>query len=215
MKRPGAAYGTLLAVLLLVCPRGARRAELPPPPEYTAVIGVTPLAHFNRLDQSRHWGKTADLSAISRYDNLLRAAADSIGWDWRLLSAVVYHESRFNNNARSSKGARGLMQVRSGRYTDEELANPARNIAVGSSYLQKLQSRFSVEDPAEAVKFALAAYNVGESRLSALISRADSLGLDSARWDSVATLLPQGHHTVSYVSDVLDTYAYYSRQYPR
>ena len=49
--------------------------------------------------------------------------------------------------------------------------------------------------------------------LSRLITQADTLGLDSSRWNNVARLLPQGHHTVSYVNNVLDTYQYYSRVY--
>ena len=62
---------------------------------------------------------------------------------------------------------------------------------------------------------AAAAYNMGEGKVSRLISQADTLGLDATRWDNVATLLPPGHHTISYVNNVLDTYQYYSRLYPR
>ena len=66
----------------------------------------------------------------------------------------------------------------------------------------------------EAIKFALASYNLGDGRVASLVERADTLGLDATRWDSVATLLPKGHHTVSYVNNVLNTYSRYARQYP-
>ena len=179
------------------------------------ITELTASERFNRMQKRYLSGKPVNLTTISAYDNLLHAAADSIGWDWRLLAAIVYHESRFNNNATSHKGARGLMQIRSSRYTPEELSNPVRNLEVGSQYLRRLQSRYNTADPMEGVKFSLAAYNYGESNVSRLIYRADTLGLDATRWDNVATLLPEGHHTVSYVNNVLDTYAYYSRIYPR
>lgn len=160
--------------------------------------------------------KGVNLSAISQYDALIRQAADSIGWDWRLLAAVVYHESRFHNEAASSKGARGLMQIRSKRYTEEELLNPARNLSIGTRYLRKLENRYlEAAGPDEAIKFALASFNLGDSRVESLVAQAAADSLDATRWDAVATLLPKGHHTVSYVNNVLNTYAYYSRLYPR
>ena len=37
---------------------------------------------------------------------------------------------------------------------------------------------------------------------------------EASRWDVVAsTQLPKGHHTVSYVEKVLDTYSYYYSKY--
>lgn len=179
------------------------------------ITELTASERFNRMQKRYLSGKPVNLNSISRYDQLIKNVADSVGWDWRLLSAVIYHESRFHNDATSHKGARGLMQIRSNRYTAEELANPARNLYVGSSYLKRLEARFPGADPMESVKFALAAYNMGEGRLSSLIEQAEAQGLDATRWNNVATLLPQGHHTLSYVNNVLDTYQYYSRLYPK
>ena len=179
------------------------------------ITEITASERFNRMQKRYLSGKPVSLTSISQYDRLLKTAADSIGWDWRLLAAVVYHESRFHNEATSSKGARGLMQILSSRYSPEELDNPARNLSVGSRYLHRLEKQYPAANPTEAVKFALAAYNLGEGRVASLISQADTLGLDASRWDNVATLLPEGHHTVSYVNNVLDTYQYYSRLYPK
>lgn len=181
------------------------------------VTELTASARFNRMQKRYFSGKTVSLTSISQYDNILRQSADSIGWDWRLLAAVVYHESRFHNDASSSKGAMGLMQIRSKRYPEEVLMNPAANIAVGSRYLSKLQGMFSdnAADPTEAIKFALAAYNMGEGKAGQLIERTQEQGLDASRWDSVKQQLPEHHHTRSYVDNVLNTYAYYSKVYPR
>ena len=181
------------------------------------ITELTASARFNRMQKRYFSGKTVSLTSISRYDNILRNSADSIGWDWRLLAAVVYNESRFHNDANSSKGALGLMQIRSKRYPEEVLLNPSANIAVGSRYLKKLQNMFSDNsaDPTEAIKFALAAYNMGEGKVGQLIDKTQEQGLDTSRWDVVKEQLPEGHHTRSYVENVLNTYAYYTKLYPR
>ena len=49
--------------------------------------------------------------SISAYDDMMRRAAAESGHDWRLLSAIAYHESRFNPEAVSKVGAFGLMQI--------------------------------------------------------------------------------------------------------
>jgi len=181
------------------------------------ITELTASARFNRMQKRYFSGKTVSLTSISRYDNILRNCADSIGWDWRLLAAVVYHESRFHNDASSSKGALGLMQIRSKRYTEEMLLNPSANISVGSRYLKKLEEMFSenASDPVEATKFALAAYNMGEGKVGQLIASTEAEGLDTSRWDNVKQQLPEHHHTRAYVENVLNTYAYYSKVYPR
>lgn len=200
--RSGARIGAfLLTAVLLAVPLRQPHSVLPE----TAFLQTLP-QDTCYLDQP-----------LSPYDDLLRHSADSIGWDWRLMAAVVYHESRFHPSAQSGKGAVGLMQVRSARYTEEELLNPRINLFVGSSYLKKLEKMFQADaaSPVEALKFSLAAYNLGEGRVGALIVKAREQGLDTSRWDSVAVLLPQGHHTLSYVEKVLNTYSMYARQYPR
>ena len=95
--------------------------------------------------------------------------------------------------------------------------NPAANIAVGSRYLNKLQGMFyeHAAGPTEAIKFALAAYNMGEGKVGQLIAETEALGLDASLWDNVKQQLPEQHHTRAYVENVLNTYAYYSKLYPR
>ena len=87
---------------------------------------------------------------------------------------------------------------------------------VGTRYLKRLQAMYSstAANPTEALKFALAAYNIGEGKVWHLITLAREAGEDASRWDAVAaSQLPKGHHTVSYVEKVLDTYADYFKRY--
>lgn len=161
-------------------------------------------------------GKLDRLIAISRYDSVIQKHARNIGWDWRLIAAVIYNESRFHNEANSDKGAQGLMQILSSKYTAEEMSDPDRNLEIGTKYLKKLDRMLSksIKDTHERLKFVLASYNFGEGKIQRLMDQAKQQGLDPARWDDVSSLLPEGHHTVSYVEKVLDTYRDYSRLYP-
>ena len=153
--------------------------------------------------------------SLKEYEPLIREAAGYIGWDWRLVASVIYHESRFDNNAQSSKGATGLMQIRSSRYSEDTLLNPVVNIAIGTAYLKKLDGMFRAASRQDSVKFALAAYNFGDGNIRRLIDKADSSGLDPTYWNLVAHMLPEGHHTPEYVEKVLRTYERYCEILPR
>jgi membrane-bound lytic murein transglycosylase F len=169
-----------------------------------------------RLYRKMEKGKLDRLDIISRYDNLIKKHAAAIGWDWRLVAAVIYNESQFNNEASSHKGAQGLMQILSSKYTYEEVSDPDRNLEIGTRYLRRLQKMYSrtAADDTECLKFTLAAYNVGEGKVQRCLEEAREKGLDASRWASVSTMLPEGHHTKKYVENVLDTYRDYSRLFP-
>ena len=106
-----------------------------------------------------------DLSGrLSPYDELVKKYARQYGQDWRLITAQMYQESKFDPQAISWVGARGLMQIMpvTGRelgFTD--LHDPEENIHAGVKYLSQLANRFAPQIPIEErMRFALAAYNV-------------------------------------------------------
>lgn len=178
---------------------------------------LTSTKKFTQLEKNYLKGEPVSLDKLSDYDKSIRRHAEAIGWDWRLVASVIYHESRFHIAANSDKGAVGLMQIRSARYTDEEMLDPEANLQTGTRYLARLLAMFkpiSANDM-EAVKFTLAAYNMGEGRVLAWKESARQQGLDDRWWDQVCSLLPRGHHTRAYVENVLNTYAEYSKIYPR
>lgn len=92
--------------------------------------------------------------------------------EWALVHALVRQESRYDTEAVSGAGARGLMQLMPG--TAQEVAKkagishdtkwltskPAHNIALGTRYLHKLLDKYSGN-----YAMALAAYNAGPSRV--------------------------------------------------
>ena len=166
---------------------------------------------------------------VSPYDDLFRKYARQLGWDWRMVAAVVYQESRFSISSRSHRGAMGLMQVmpQTGRYYGvDNLLDPEQNIIAGTNHLKRLQKMFSKYDLAheELIKFTLAAYNAGEGRISDCRNLAAAKGFDNSRWDEIVKVIPmmredsileeesvklgkfQGHETINYIESVLAHY---------
>ncbi|HXU39963.1 MAG TPA: transglycosylase SLT domain-containing protein [Blastocatellia bacterium] len=95
-----------------------------------------------------------------KYDELIAASAARNGVDPDLVTAVMRQESGFHQNARSYKGATGLMQLMPGtaaRFGVTNIFDPAQNIEGGTKYLRFLLDSFDGD-----VDLALAGYNAGE-----------------------------------------------------
>jgi membrane-bound lytic murein transglycosylase F len=105
---------------------------------------------------------------ISKYDDLVKKEAERLGWDWRLLTSVIYQESRFDPEAVSWAGAEGLMQLipataqRFGLDTATE-STVSQNIHAGVNFLIYLEKYWTkqISDSADRVPFVLASYNAG------------------------------------------------------
>jgi len=94
------------------------------------------------------------------------------GYDPLLILAIIDVESEFDEDAVSSRGARGLMQIQPAtlhwfaekqglRLSREEMAaDPALCVRLGIRYLRSLQDRFGGD-----LSMALMAYNAGPSRI--------------------------------------------------
>ena len=105
------------------------------------------------------------------YEQIVRGHAKNYDLDPALLAAVIYQESKFQADAKSSSGAIGLMQltpqtaegiaIRTGgsRFRLSDLYNPEINVRYGSWYLRHLLDKYGDE------KDALAAYNAGQQNV--------------------------------------------------
>lgn len=91
-------------------------------------------------------------------NRVVREAAALYKVDENLLYAVMYAESRCNGDARSAKGALGLMQVmpETARQMGYHAHTTRGNILAGAKYLAALQSQYRGD-----MRLTLAAYNAG------------------------------------------------------
>jgi membrane-bound lytic murein transglycosylase F len=123
---------------------------------------------------------------ISPYDKLVRKYSNRYGFDWHLVTAQMYQESKFNPKAKSPVGARGLMQLmpRTARAMGvKNSSDPANSIKGGVKYLDWLRDRFDVKLPIpERLWFTLAAYNAGAGHVQDARRLAEKLGSNPDRW---------------------------------
>ena len=142
---------------------------------------------------------------LSPYDDLVKKYARQYDFDWRFITAQMYQESRFEPQASSWMGARGLMQIMpsTGRQLGfTRLSDPEESIHAGVKYMSQLVRRFDREIPLPIRKrFALASYNAGYGHLLDARRLAREQGLDPNRWF--------GH--VEYAMQLLAQPLYYKR----
>ena len=123
---------------------------------------------------------------ISPYDKLVRKYSDHYGFDWRLVTAQMYQESKFNPKAKSHVGARGLMQLmpRTAEAMGvKDISDPASSIRGGVKYLDWLRDRFDTDLAiSDRLWFTLASYNAGAGHVQDARRLAGQLGHDPDRW---------------------------------
>jgi membrane-bound lytic murein transglycosylase F len=124
---------------------------------------------------------------LSPYDSLFKVYAPQIGWDWRLLAALAFQESRFNPNAQSRSGAFGLMQLMpetAVRFGCSSQPDAECSIMAATKYLKYLQGlwRKKVPNEQERNKFILASYNIGQGHVLDAQNLARELGYQDTTW---------------------------------
>jgi len=164
-----------------------------------------------RRSRSKYFTVSGE-GAISPYDTILQRMAKELDWDWRLLAAQIFRESKFDANAQSWAGAIGLMQVmpRTGReYNVDDLKDPNQNLHAGISHLKWLQGQWSkkIDDPNERLKFVLASYNVGLGHLQDAVRLTRKYGGQTDKWEDVRKYLLK-KSSARYFNDPVVEYGY-------
>ena len=103
---------------------------------------------------------------ISAYDSIFQTYADTIGWDWKMLAAIAYVESKFDTGAVSAVGARGLMQMmprtaRAMGVPEGKESDPEESVRAAVDYFIYLSRLFRRIPESERIHFVLASYNAG------------------------------------------------------
>jgi membrane-bound lytic murein transglycosylase F len=169
---------------------------------------------------------------LSPYDDMVRQYAQEYNFDWRLVVAQMYQESRFDPQAKSWAGARGLMQVmpRTARELGiHNLRDPKQGLEAGVKYLDWVRERFEPELPVkDRMWFTLAAYNAGVGHVRDARALARRQGWEPTRWfgnvERAMLLLSKrkyarkakhgyvrGSEPVKYVRQIRDRYLAYTK----
>lgn len=169
---------------------------------------------------------------ISKFDNLFKNNAKGYDWDWRLLAAQAFVESRFDASQVSWAGARGIMQImpataRAYGVSADALIDNNTSVNLSLKIIKKLSDALAskVPDMEERRKFILAAYNSGIAHIYDAIALAEVTGHNPRKWSGnveAALLLKsnpeyynnpvcrygyfRGRETTEYVRSVMDFY---------
>ena len=145
---------------------------------------------------------------ISPYDSIFRTYADTIGWDWKMLAAVAYVESKFDTSAVSAVGAQGLMQImpvtaRAMGIPEGMEHDPDESVRAAAEYFAYLSQMFRRVPSSERINFVLASYNAGFGHVQDAMRLADKYGKNRYVWnDNVETYLRLKNDSV-YFTDSL------------
>lgn len=124
---------------------------------------------------------------LSPFDELFKRYSGS--FDWRLLVAIAFQESKFRTDLSSWAGAVGLMGLMprtaaSLGLSSEDRTDPELSIKASVKYLTKLNRLFSqIENPEERIKFVLAAYNGGQGHIVDAQNLARKYGANPHLWE--------------------------------
>jgi soluble lytic murein transglycosylase-like protein len=136
--------------------------------DYVEVPAAEPESDLADADEAPPLPRAPSASARSEaFNKLIVEASWRHELDPELVQAVIHVESAYQPQARSPKGALGLMQVmpatgaRYGVSEARQLLDPAMNIEVGTRYLRDLHKMFKGR-----TDLILAAYNAGEGAVA-------------------------------------------------
>lgn len=169
-----------------------------------------------------YWNVVAGLFLISiaaasvlrrthQYDVLILEAGRTYQVDPRLVSAVIWKESRYKPTALGKVGEVGLMQVGEAAATDwananrisgfkkQDLWSPQTNILAGTWYLGRAIRRWQKMDCKDPLPFALSEYNAGRKPTEGWFSAS---GTDPHEFVEVIDYKT----TKKYVQDILQRY---------
>ena len=175
---------------------------------------------------SRSFGKSRN--STSHYDAVLKKAAAHYGFDWRLISAIIYQESRFIPDLVGFGGSYGIMQmmpVTCERYGITDSSSVEDQIWAGAKYISFLCNIFKNKvDTADLYYFVAGAYNSGPGHILDAMALCEKYGEDQSKWTNTAEYLIKkshkeyyrdevvkcgyypGKHTVNYVDQVMIRY---------
>ena len=186
----------------------------------------------NQYERTTNTYSSLGGNRISVYDEIIQENAQILGWDWRLLAALVYKESRFDTTALSYAGAQGLLQlmpVTVERFGVTNPNDPEESLKGGVKYLQYLDKFWMerVPETNERIKFMLASYNIGQGHVEDAWRLTLKYQKNPQSWQEVSNFLnlksdpkyyrdavvksgyAKGHIAVNYVRDVLALFQSY------
>jgi membrane-bound lytic murein transglycosylase MltF len=149
---------------------------------------------------------------------LFRKYGDQYKFDYLLMAAQGYQESRLDQGAKSQVGAVGVMQLMPATGKEQNVGDITQlepNIHAGVKYMRFVRNEFFEDQPMDDLNkglFTFASYNAGPGRIRQLRREAEKRGLNPNIWfGNVERIASEriGRETVTYVSNIYKYYVAY------
>jgi membrane-bound lytic murein transglycosylase MltF len=150
--------------------------------------------------------------------DLFRKYGDQYSFDYLLMAAQGYQESRLDQGAKSHVGAIGVMQLMPATGQEQAVGDIHQlepNIHAGVKYMRFMRDRYFQGEPMDDLNkglFTFASYNAGAGRIRQLRKIAAERGLNPNLWfGNVERVASEqiGRETVTYVSNIYKYYIAY------
>jgi membrane-bound lytic murein transglycosylase MltF len=173
------------------------------------------------LKRIRNATADADWQRFEKTIELFRKYGRQYSFDYLMVAAMGYQESRLDQSMRSHRGAIGIMQLmpETGRVLKVgDITQTESNVHGGFKYLRLLHDRHfgpAKLDEQNRTLFSIAAYNAGPGRIAGLRAEAAKKGLDPNVWFNNVELIAArriGQETVVYVRNIYKYYVAYKLQ---
>ena len=180
---------------------------------------------FKRYLQDTKWVRNAaskkDLKRFDATVDFFRKYSEKYDFDYLMMVAQGYQESRLDQRVRSPVGAVGVMQLLPSTAAEpavgiKDIDKVEPNIHAGIKYMRWIVDTYFYDedlDPLQQTLFAFASYNAGPNRIRRLRREAESRGLDPDIWfDNVEVITAEriGRETLQYVSNIYKYYLAYT-----
>jgi membrane-bound lytic murein transglycosylase F len=150
--------------------------------------------HVNRVDAMdalTYLGRIK--STLPKFRATFLQAEAETGIDWRLLAALAYQESHWDNESISPTGVRGIMMLTNDTASllGVDRLNPRESILGGARYVQMMRKSIpeTVPEPDRTWQ-ALAAYNIGLGHVEDARTLALRLNINPDSWTDLKGVLP-------------------------
>ena len=131
------------------------------------------------------------VTKLPSFEYLFKQASKKFDIDWKLLASISYQESKWNNDAISPTGVKGLMMLT--RNTADMLnvnrLVPSESIDGGAKYLASLRDKYKDYKNDTQLNLMLASYNVGSGHVDDVLSLLAKDNVDVNNWDNLRNYL--------------------------
>ncbi|GMQ97352.1 MAG: membrane-bound lytic murein transglycosylase MltF [Gammaproteobacteria bacterium] len=154
--------------------------------------------YYGHVEKFSYVGTSKYLEHINKrlpkYQEYFEKAGEKNGVDWRLLAAIGYQESHWDESAVSPTGVRGIMMLTqdTAKYLGiKNRRDIEQSIMGGAGYFRQLWGRIPdrIKEP-DRTWMALAAYNIGLGHLEDARIITEKRGGDPDKWVDVRDNLP-------------------------